>query len=396
VPAQPTPVSGKTVEVQNPPMARLSLFYVLYFALLGCIAPYWGLYLQNRDFAAEDIGLLMAGFGLVRVAAPNLWAALGPLFPSPVHMVRLAGSLTLLCFVFIWQADSFSSVLLVMLGYGFFWAAMLPQYEAITMRALGNQIGLYSRIRVWGSVGFIVLVLLAGYLFDLFSVALLPFIMLLLMSGIVLNSWLMPASTGHVREFHEGDGFLRIAGQGPVVLFILMTVLLQISHGPYYTFFSIYLESLSYQSWQIGLLWAVGVAAEVILFWQFRHLAERLSLKNWCVVSLLLTSIRWLLIALVPGSVVVLVMAQLMHAFSFGAMHVVAMRYVQMFFPAAMQGQGQALYSSIGFGMGSAIGAWLSGSLWNVLGGSEVFVLAGLVSVVALLLVTFIFRSETN
>jgi len=371
----------------EPPVIRLSLFYILYFALLGCIAPYWGLYLQDRDFSAGDIGLLMAGFGVVRVVAPNLWAALAPRFPSSLYMVRLAGLLTLICFAFIWWAESFSGVLAVMLGYGFFWAAMLPQYEAITLKALGNQIGQYSRIRVWGSVGFTGLVMLAGLLFDVFSVSVLPLIMILLMAAIVFNSWLIPAAAG-VREGQaQTQGFWQTLTRRPVLIFLLMTMLLQVSHGPYYTFFSIYLEDLNYPSWLIGTLWAVGVLAEVVLFWQFRHLAELLTLKHWCILSLMLTTVRWVLIALVPENLFLLVIAQGIHAFSFGAMHVVAMRYIQVLFPAPMQGQGQALYSSLGFGLGTAIGAWLSGVLWEAAGGVIVYLLAAVVSVVAAVVV---------
>jgi len=382
--------------VIEPPVIRLSVFYILYFALLGCIAPYWGLYLQHRSFSAEDIGLLMGGFGLVRVLAPNMWAALGPSFPSSVSMVRMAGIFTLICFSFIWLADSFLSVLLVMLGYGFFWAAMLPQYEAITMQALGNQIGRYSRIRVWGSVGFIVLVVCAGFIFDTLGVNFLPFMMFLLMTGIVVNSWLMPSSAGKYSHQEKTTSFRKAALRLPVVVFIVMTILLQISHGPYYTFFSIYLENSGYSGSSIGFFWAVGVIAEVVLFWQFRHLVELLSLKNWCIFSLLLTSLRWVLIALFADNISLLIFAQIMHAFSFGAMHVVAMRYVQIFFPAALQGQGQALYSSLGFGLGTAVGAWLSGMLWDQAGGTAVFLSVAVVSAIAALIVKIGLISETD
>lgn len=378
------------------PVRQLSLFYALYFSLLGCIAPYWGLYLQQRSFSAQDIGLLMGGFGLVRILAPNIWAALSHRFRSPLQMVRLAGVMTLICFSFIWLAQSRSAVLLVMVSYGFFWAAMLPQYEAITMQALNNQIGAYSRIRVWGSVGFILLVLCAGVLFDYFSVALLPVLMFLLMLAVVINSLTLKSSAVSSDSHDAGVSFREKIISWPVISFIVMTVLLQISHGPYYTFFSIWLEAHHYASWQIGVLWAAGVTAEVILFWQFHRLVNLFSLQMWCIVSLLLTALRWVLVALYPENALILLLAQFTHAFSFGAMHVVAMRYVQNFFPGSLQGKGQALYSSVGFGLGGAAGAWLSGMLWQEAGGQGVFLLASVAAAAALLIAWVGLRSETD
>jgi len=364
------------------PYKRLSLFYILYFALLGCIAPFWGLFLQHKSFSAEDIGLLMACFGLVRILAPNMWAALGHRFTSPLHMVRLAGALTLVCFALIFWADSLLLMGLVMVSYGFFWAAMLPQYEAITMQALKNKVEEYSRIRVWGSLGFIFIVLVAGALFDFISVAWLPVLMLVLMVGIFINSWCIRSASFRVRENTENSQSLKkILLKKPVMAFLLMSILLQISHGPFYTFFSIYLEENRYSSSEIGILWSVGVAAEVLLFWQFGKMMSWLSWSGWCLLSFALTALRWLIVSAWADSLLWMFVAQCMHAFSFGAMHIIAMQYVQSFFPGKLQGQGQALYSSLGFGLGGAIGAYLSGQLWDTVGHANVFIFASLAAV---------------
>lgn len=373
--------------VSGVPHRRLSSFYFFYFALLGCVAPFWGLFLQQRQFSAGQIGTLMASLAVVRVIAPNLWAWWAGYFSSPIIMVRVAGLLTALCFSLVWLVDSFSGMLLVMLAYGFFWAAMLPQYEAITMQALKNRIDEYSRIRLWGSVGFIVIVLLLGLLFDVVSVGWLPLVMLLTMLLIVLNSLLFRAAD-YRRGSHVSSqrSFLKEACQRPVVVFILISILLQISHGAYYTFFSIYLQDNGYNKTETGLLWSLGVFAEVILFWQFYRVMAKLSWRNWIVLSLLLTAIRWWLIATYVGQWLWLVVAQLFHAFSFGVMHAVAMRYVQNYFSPDSQARGQALYSSIGFGLGSALGAAASGQLWQATSGSLVFLCSAIVAMVALLL----------
>lgn len=367
------------------PYRRLSFFYFLYFALLGCIAPFWGLFLQAREFSAEDIGFLMAAFAAIRILAPNLWAHAAGHFSSPLVMVRWAGVLTALCFAGVWWANSLSSMLLVMLAYGFFWAAMLPQYETITMQALNNRIDDYSKIRLWGSVGFIVAVVALGWLFDVLSVHYLPAVMLVIMLLITANGFFLSASAT-LREEKKGQNFISQALQKPVIVFISITVLLQISHGAYYTFFSIYLEQLGYSKSAIGLLWSLGVFSEVILFWQFHRLLHLLSWRGWVMISLILTAVRWLLISLQADQLILLLVAQVLHAFSFGAMHAVSMRYIQHYFSRANQAQGQALYSSIGFGLGGAIGAWGCGIFWNKLGGDQVFALSAVITVVAFLI----------
>ncbi|KZZ46034.1 hypothetical protein A3759_07365 [Thalassolituus sp. HI0120] len=367
------------------PYRRLSLFYFLYFALLGCIAPFWGLFLQARDFNAEDIGLLMAAFAAIRILAPNVWAHVAGRFSSPMVMVRCAGVLTAVCFVGVWWANSFLSMLLVMLAYGFFWAAILPQYETITMQSLNNRIDDYSKIRLWGSVGFIVAVILLGWLFDAFSVNYLPAVMLVTMLLITVNSFSHSARVV-VREGKRERNFISQALQKQVVVFILITVLLQISHGAYYTFFSIYLEQLGYSKSAIGLLWSLGVFSEVILFWQFHRLLHLLSWRGWVMMILILTAVRWLLISQQADQLVVLLIAQVLHAFSFGAMHAVSMRYIQHYFSRPNQAQGQALYSSIGFGLGGALGAWGCGIYWNRLGGEQVFVVSAVIATVAFLI----------
>jgi len=367
------------------PFKRLSFFYALYFALLGCIAPYWGLFLQSRAFDPEQIGQLMACFGLVRILAHNLWAYWSRYFRSPMQMVRTAGVLTMLCFSLIWWADSFWTMAAVMILYGFFWAAMLPQYEAMTLQHCGTQVEAYGQIRMWGSIGFVLVVLGAGYLFELVSVGWLPVVMLTLMALIGINSLTLPEADASNRKHSAPGQFLNVLKSRPVQVFILMNILLQISHGPYYTFFSIYLENHGYKPAQIGLLWSLGVMAEVFLFWKFHRVVNFFSWRTWCVLSLLITAVRWTLIGSLVDFWGWLILAQLGHAFSFAAMHAISMRYIQHLFPQQLQARAQALYSSVGFGIGGAIGAWVSGSLWQLWGGSQVFFLATLAALLGAL-----------
>lgn len=374
--------------------SHFALFYALYFALLGCIAPFWGLYLQHLEFSASDIGLLMGMFGVVRILAPNIWAAQARHFNSTLHMIRLAGLLTVVSFTLIFVARDLVWVAVVMMAYGFFWAAMLPQYEALCMESLGNQLDRYSRVRLWGSLGFVITVGVLGAVFDQWGIVLLPVIMWILMVLITVNTWLVSQDKRPKEQVLGQASFLSLLTSKAVIGFIVVNIFLQISFGPYYTFFSIFLESAGYSASLIGVFWAIGVIAEVILFWQFGRIMHLMSWRTWIAVSLIVTGIRWALTGYLLHSVWTLILLQTLHAFSFAAMHAVSMRYIQSLFPGSLQARGQALYSSVSFGLGGAIGAFASGLLWESLGGTLVFLLAGIVSMLAAVIAIYTLDNE--
>jgi PPP family 3-phenylpropionic acid transporter len=374
--------------------SHFALFYALYFALLGCIAPFWGLYLQHLEFSASDIGLLMGMFGVVRILAPNIWAAQARHFNSTLHMIRLAGLLTVVSFTLIFVARDLVWVAVVMVAYGFFWAAMLPQYEALCMESLGNQLDRYSRVRLWGSLGFVITVGVLGAVFDQWGIVLLPVIMWILMVLITVNTWLVSQDKQPKEQVLGQASFLSLLTSKAVIGFIVVNIFLQISFGPYYTFFSIFLESAGYSASLIGVFWAIGVIAEVILFWQFGRIMHLMSWRTWIAVSLIVTGIRWALTGYLLHSVWTLILLQTLHAFSFAAMHAVSMRYIQSLFPGSLQARGQALYSSVSFGLGGAIGAFACGLLWESLGGTLVFLLAGIVSMLAAVIAIYTLDNE--
>lgn len=374
--------------------SHFALFYALYFALLGCIAPFWGLYLQHLEFSASDIGLLMGMFGVVRILAPNIWAAQARHFNSTLHMIRLAGLLTVVSFTLIFVARDLVWVAVVMVAYGFFWAAMLPQYEALCMESLGNQLDRYSRVRLWGSLGFVITVGVLGAVFDQWGIALLPVIMWILMVLITVNTWLVSQDKRPKEQVLGQASFLSLLTSKAVIGFIVVNIFLQISFGPYYTFFSIFLERAGYSASLIGVFWAIGVIAEVILFWQFGRIMHLMSWRTWIAVSLIVTGIRWALTGYLLHSVWTLILLQTLHAFSFAAMHAVSMRYIQSLFPGSLQARGQALYSSVSFGLGGAIGAFASGLLWESLGGTLVFLLASIVSMLAAVIAIYTLDNE--
>ena len=364
------------------PYWRLSGFYFFYFASLGVFVPYWGLYLQWQGFSAQEIGELTAIFLGTRIIAPNLWAWLADFHGQRMRIVRVTSIIGTIAFSAILLDNSYIWIAVVMLVFSIFWNATLPQFEANTLQHLGNNSHHYSKIRLWGSIGFIFTVTALGIVFEKISIDLMPIALIITMTGIWIMSLSVPESSDY-NLTHKQLPLRDILKQPAILAFFTVCFLVILSHGPYYTFYSIYLEQNGYSRTLIGQLWALGVLAEVIVFIFMHRFIPRYGLRLILILSLLLSTLRWLLIGLFPNMITVLLFAQLLHAASFGTFHAAAIAWVHQHFVGKNQARGQALYSSIGFGAGGVLGSLTSGYLWDNPGPTFTFILAGISTLLA-------------
>ena len=343
---------------------RLSQFYLFYFASLGALIPYWSLYLESQGFTPRQIGELMAVLMATKIVAPNVWGWIADHTGRGMGVVRVGSLLALVAFAGVFLATGFWQMAAAMLIFSFFWNAILPQFEAVTLEHLGNAHHRYSIIRLWGSLGFIVTVVGVGFLLDFLPVELLPMILAALMGGIWISS--LQVEDGRRDPHHsQGPNLRSVLTRPTVVVLLTCCFLMQASHGPYYTFYTLYLEQHGYSGSLIGQLWALGVLAEVAVFLIMHRLVSRFGLENLLVASLLLAAVRWVMIGSWPDQMVLVLAAQLLHAASFGVFHASAVALVHRLFPSRHQGKGQALYSSLSFGAGGAVGSLYSGYLWE-------------------------------
>ncbi len=368
------------------PYWRLSGFYLFYFASLGALIPYWGLYLKSMGFGVAEIGELLAVLMATKIVAPNVWGWIADRRGERMVIVRFASLIAAVAFAGVFWGSGYWWLVLVMAVFSFFWNAALPQFEATTLTHLGERVHRYTSIRVWGSIGFVVAVVALGPVLDRYGVVLLPWIVVVLMAGIWLSSIFVPErAVAYQAITHEP---LRRILKRPAVLALLAACLLiQMSHGPYYSFYSIYLEDYGYSRSVIGRLWALGVIAEVTLFIVMHRLVHRFGLRYLFLLSFALTSLRWVLVALFPENLVLLILAQMLHAASFGIYHAVAIQLIHRFFMGRHQGLGQALYSSLSFGVGGAMGSLAGGYAWDGAGPAATYLAAALASAAGFLLV---------
>jgi PPP family 3-phenylpropionic acid transporter len=362
------------------PYWRLSNFYFFYFASLGVLVPFWGLYLKDQGYSPLEIGQLMAVLMATKIVAPNIWGWIADHTGRHMQIVRLASLLSAVIFFGVFWSDGFYTLALVTGLFSFFWNASLPQVEAVTFSHLKAQIQRYSSIRLWGSVGFIIAVAALGQAVEWWSTALIPPAIFVLCIGIWLASLSVPEADVPSSPQHHANNILTILRRPEVAAFFVACFMMQASHGVYYSFYSIFLEQHGYSKSFIGGLWALGVIAEVLVFIGMHRLMERFGARRVLLASLLLAVLRWQLIGVFPEQVAIMLLAQTLHAATFGSFHASAIHLVHHYFPGRFQGRGQALYSSLSFGAGGAMGSLFGGYLWASLGGEWIFSMASLMA----------------
>ncbi|MBY6093584.1 MFS transporter [Ferrimonas balearica] len=374
----------------------LAASYFAFYAILGLMVPYLSLYLDHLGFNSAQIGWMLAILFATRMIAPNIWAALSDRLGTPVRIIRAGALLAAFTYLGLFVAKEFLVLAVVMGIYTFFWNAILAQLEVVTLTTLADRPQDYGGLRSFGSVGYIVLVVGAGWWFGLRGPADLPWVGLVLFLALVGASMALTEVAPRVRNEAETDiPFMSQLLQRPVLLFLLAAMLMQGSHGPFYTFYVLYLRGLGLGESTAGILVAVGVLAEIGIFLLAPRLLGRFSVRTLMALCCVMTSLRWVLTDAAGTSVLGHGVAQLLHAFSFGLAHACGIQFVHRNFSTAHQGKAQALYASISFGLGGAIGAYISGQLWhNGAGASLTWTLAAMAAASALVALLLMGREQ--
>lgn len=369
--------------MQPLPYWGLSGFYFFHFAFIGAFAPYWSLYLQSLSFSSFQIGVLMSLLHGMRVFAPAAWGWLADHTGKRMRIVRLAAVAGLISYCAVFLGKSFAWLFAAMVMLSFFWSASLPLIEATTLSYLGDGAARYGRIRVWGSVGFIFAVTSVGYLLDATEIGSLLWAVLGFKLGIVcFTRWIPEIET----TVHAAGGqSIRQTFRRPEVLaFFVACLLMAFAHGPYYTFYSIYLVEHGYTKSTVGWLWATGVICEIGIFFLMPQLMHRFRLKQIMVFSFGCGMARFLMIGWAVDWPFMILFAQVLHAATYGAHHATSMLLVHRFFQGRHQARGQALYTSLTFGLGGTLGSLFSGYAWEGLGPGFTFTVSAVAAALGL------------
>ncbi|WP_248851398.1 MFS transporter [Thiomicrospira microaerophila] len=368
------------------PRWRLSSYYFFYFTLFGSLLPFFGLYMQELGFSAWQIGQVMAALIGTKIVAPYLWGWLADRTGKIMPWVRFVIGMATLASIGLLWTESFMGVLIVVTLFSFFWHGGLPLFEAYTFSQLGSQKTQYGKIRLWGSLGFISAVLALGSFFSHYALSGFPWVILGLFILLWLVSWSLKdqacITASPAQEMKIG--YLL---KSPLVWSLLMvSFLIQFSHGTYYNFFSIDLTAHGYSKQIIAWLWTVGVVAEVFVFLTMVWLFKTLSVRSLILASLALTLVRWQLNIWGVESLAWMLFAQTLHAASFGLFHAAALHLIDDLFKGKLRGRGQAIYAATSQGLGGALGALVAGLTWTWGGAFLSYMVSSIAIILAMLI----------
>jgi MFS transporter, PPP family, 3-phenylpropionic acid transporter len=373
-------------------MMRTTLF--VYFLGFGVFLPFFSPFLKAQGFDAQQVGGLLAAVMLAKVFGPLLLGWWVDRSNRLLPVLRSTALFSVLLFGVVIGLTIFSAPFalwfVVLLLFGLVWQPILSQLDVLTLRLVADDSNAYSAIRAWGSIGFIVASVGLGWVINGFvehKTALISGFMWLSLLGLLALLLLMPElKTTHapsVRSAQFWPEFWRHLRRPPMLGFLSMQFLVNVAHGVYYAFFSIYLDSKGYSAGMIGLLWALGVVAEIVLFFILPRFLGRYALSTLFLLAIVLMALRWVMIGTLIDSLFWLLLAQILHAASFGLTHAVGIAVMHQQFSGGMQARGQAIFSGLSYGGGAATGLLLAGYLWAHIGATGAFLAMALVSVLA-------------
>lgn len=353
-------------------------FYFSYFALFGVTVPYLPLYFESLGLAPLQIGILNSLMPLTRPLAATLWTSSAEKLGRRHEASVLACSLSAAAFALYAIPSTFGGFAAVTILIAFVQAPALAFAEAATLDATGRSGTPYGRVRVWGSIGFIASSWGFGTLLTWWPLRSAVAAATLFAALTAASSLSLPkppagrvSTRGSLRQFLARPG---------VLAFYLAAMLMQASHGGYYTFYSIHMAEQGRSSAVIGFLWALGVVSEMAILVgssRFLALAPASRLLTACF---LIAAARWGLYA-VSASLLIAIPAQILHAFTYAAFHLAAITATHRIFPEELRSSGQAIYGSLTYGIGSVMGSMLAGLLYKPAGP---FLLFGVCAFIAL------------
>ena len=354
-------------------------FFFLYFAYVGLVSPYASLFFLDRGFNVIEIAVLMSMLQITRIVGPFSWGWLSDYLSNRIGIIRVCACLAALVFLCIFYLHNYFGFFIWMFVLHTILSSQMPLGETATIHALYKDNSFdkrYGRLRLWGSIGFISMVLVAGELFQRKGIELYPYVGTVILFSLAAITFCLHEPKMERRKMVKGELFAVLLN--PDVRWFLVSGFFMIfAHASLYVFYSLYLANLGYDKFQIGLFWALGVAAEVLFFYFQNKVLSRVDSEVVLQGAFGIGVVRFILIAFFP-STTVLILAQLMHAGTFAAHHSAATKLLQRWFTGPLQARGQAIMATVSYGLGGTIGGLCAGRIWDLFQPRDVFVMSAL------------------
>jgi PPP family 3-phenylpropionic acid transporter len=364
------------------PFAALS---ATYFAHIGFFNPYLPLWLKAQGLPIVVISLLASVQSFTRMFAPYAWGALSDHTGERVLLLRISAAVALVASAGLWIEGGAWWIALVLLLLFTHTSSMMSLTEAAMATLVAGDWGRYGRIRLWGSVGFMVTVFAAGAWFEQFGMDSFPAWAAITLGGVLACTLWLPNARepGHAEAHARSEPVGPVLRQ-PVVRWFFASLFFHVTaHFSIYGFLSLYLDALGYSKAIIGILWAVSVLVEILWFYAQGRLIGRFAMHRWLVVCGALTALRMAITGGFGNWLAALFLAQVLHALTFATHHTTCIALVSRHFPGRLRGRGQALFTVTGYGFGGVIGVVAGGAVAARWGFETMFAVAAGLGAVA-------------
>jgi PPP family 3-phenylpropionic acid transporter len=351
--------------------------YFLYFGVLGIFLPYFNLYCYHLGFSGFQIGALSALRSVALVLFALVWSALADHFQIRKPIYILCSFISTAIWVFYLYTVDFWVMLVITFFYGIFYSPIISFLEAFTMDVLGKGKKSYGKIRVWGSISFILTVIILGKIIDLYSINI---ILILILTGSILQA-VISTRIPDIQIEKQGAFSLKAKAllKRRVIIFLFSAFLMLVSHGTYYGFFSIHLDNLGYESTFIGITWALASISEILVMVNSEKIFKRFSLENVLVFSFMVAALRWFTLFIARSPIVIMI-SQISHAVTYGTFHIASILYIDFLTPDDAKTLGQAINNAVTYGLGMMVGFFMSGYLYESMGSFVLFMISGFIA----------------
>ena len=313
---------------------RLALVYAAFFAIAGWHLPLFPVWLSSRGLDPAAIGIVLATMQAVRVVATPAGTRIAD------GAIAVSALVSVIAIVLLGSAGSVTFILVAAATLAFVSAPVLPLTDAYGLKGLAQRGRSYGPVRLWGSVAFIVANLTGGLLLDVLAPGHLIWVICAGNCALALAAMrLVPEPRGQSparAAARSGHSHLR---QPMFLLVAAAGSLTQASHAVYYGFSTLDWGAKGFDGVTIGALWALGVAAEIVLF----AFAGRLPAVRPATLLMIGAAggiIRWTVMVFDPP-LALLAPLQLLHALSFGATHLGTMQFLSQSAPAGSRAAAQ-------------------------------------------------------
>lgn len=333
------------------------------------------------------------------MVGPYAWGWLGDHTGERVLLIRIASAGCVLSALALLWAPSYWPIALVTVALFLCNGAVVPLYESSIAQLLTQggemDLGRYGRVRMWGSIGFIVSVTLFGAILERFGVRTFPWVVAAMNLTLLAAALRLPRRHDQVVHDEPVPPVMPLLRVPEVAWFFASVFFTVLGHIVLYAFLSLYLVHLGYGKTAVGALWAVAVAVEVGFFWMQGRMFALLSVHRWLEIVALVSALRFAAMAGAGGLPWVLVLGQASHALSFAAHHASCIAMIHRLFPGRLRARGQALYSILGYGVSGVIGGFAGGWIIDHLGYEAAFWAASASAVLAYGCVRQMIRTRT-